>query len=93
MRKQPNRIEIRLRAIAKPPRMSAERYLRELYRATFTGKLPRGLEVELGWRNPDTVSGRSRNWQYDSFEGALESSSDGFREIVRQVIQRRLRGK
>lgn len=93
MRKKPNRLEIRLQAKAKPPRMSAERYLRELYRATFTGELPRGLEVDLHWRNPDTVSGRSRNWQSDTFEGALESSSDGFREIVRRMIERRLRDK
>ncbi len=89
-RKQP-RLDLRIQAIAKPRRMSPEQYLKALKKATVTGELPRGLEVELHWRNPDTMSGRSKNWQSDDFLGALESSTDGFRAIVRAMIERRLR--
>lgn len=70
--------------------MTPKNYLRALLRAIDLGEMPRGLDVELYWRNPETVNGRSLRWQSGEFTEVIQDSSAGFGSIVRRAIQRRL---
>ena len=88
-RKQ-SRIELRIQAVKRPKRMKPTTFYAALLRAMDSGEMPRGIDVQLHWRNPETISGRSREWQSDEFMTALEDSSEGFSTLVRRAIQRQL---
>lgn len=91
MRKRPNVLQVRIQALKVPARMSKETYLRGLLKAIDTGVLPRGVEVELHWRNPNTITGRTKNWQSDDFNQAIADSSAGFSGVVRRAIEQQIR--
>lgn len=90
MRRKNAKLQIRIQALHVPKGMAPGVYLRSLLRAMDTGALPRGVDVELHWRNPETRHGRSKEWQSDSFLGAIADSSAGFSMILRRMLQRRL---
>jgi hypothetical protein len=85
-------IEFRLRALAVPRSMNPTTYLRSLLYGMQSGELPRGVKVELYWRNPETHSGRSKNWQSDDFLNAIAESNGGFASALERVINRKLAG-
>ncbi len=85
-------LDLRIRALRVPRTMSPDTYLRSLLRGMESGDLPRGLDVELYWRNPETRSGRSKNWQSGAFLDVVADSSEGFSTLLRRVLQRRLHG-
>lgn len=87
-----NPLEIRIEAISVPRRMTPEKYLKALLKTAKTGApLPRGLEVDIHWRNPKTKKGKTKHWREDDFQEALLESSAGFRGVVYQSILRQLR--
>jgi hypothetical protein len=85
-------IEFRIRALKVPLSMSPDTYLRSLLDGLRSGELPRGVGVELYWRNPETHSGRSKNWQSDDFLNAVAESNGGFASALERVIKRKLSG-
>lgn len=85
-------IEFRIRALKVPRSMSPPNYLRSLLDGMQSGELPRGVKVELYWRNPETHSGRSKNWQSDDFLNAIAESNGGFASALERVIKRKLSG-
>lgn len=89
-RKRNARLEIRVQLLKKPRSMDPDSYLRAILRGVDTGTLPRGLDVELHWRNPETRSGRSRQWQSGPFSEVIQDSSQGFGTVLRRMIQRRM---
>lgn len=92
-RKKKNaKINFRIQALKVPRGIRPDDYLRALLRSMETGSLPRGLDVQLHWQNPETRSGRSKGWQSDAFLEAVADSSEGFNTLLRRVIQRRLHG-
>jgi hypothetical protein len=72
--------------------MNPKTYLRSLLDGMQSGELPRGVKVELYWRNPETHSGRSKNWQSDDFLNAIAESNGGFASALERVINRKLAG-
>lgn len=89
-----NPLEIRIEAISVPRRMTPEKYLKALLKTTRTGAdLPRGLEVEIHWRNPNTKKGNTKHWRSDEFQDALSESTPGFRGVVYESILKQLRRK
>jgi hypothetical protein len=86
-----NPLEISIRALSLPKGVKPARFIRELIRASDTGEdLPRGWDVEIGWRNPATRSGRTRHWQFDEFSAAVADSSPGFNTLLRRILVRKL---
>jgi hypothetical protein len=85
-------IEFRIRALKVPRSMNPTAYLRSLLDGMQSGELPRGVGVELYWRNPETHSGRSKNWQSDDFLNAIAESNGGFASALERVIKRKLAG-
>jgi len=87
-----NPLQIRVEAVSVPRGTSPRKYLTELIRAIDTGSdLPRGWDVRLHWRNPNTLSGLTRNWRNDDFVDAVADSRPGFNSIVRNALVKRLR--
>lgn len=91
-RKRQAPIEFRIKALKVPRGTDSVRYLRSLLTGMDTGILPRGVQVELFWRNPETMSGRSKDWQSDDFLNAVSESNAGFASALRTVIQRKIYG-
>lgn len=91
-RKRNARIDIRVQALSVPDTMLRDDYFRALLRGMATGTYPRGLEVELHWRNPETKHGRSREWQSGEFSEVVADSSEGFSTVLRSMLRRRLYG-
>ncbi len=89
-RKHQAPIEFRIKALSVPRGTDPKLYLRSLLTGIDSGELPRGVKVELFWRNPETKSGRSKNWQSDDFITAVSESNAGFASSLRAVIQRKL---
>lgn len=85
-----NPLQLRIQVISVPKKMTPEQYLRSLLRSLETGTLPRGVNVELHWRNPATQYGRTKNWQSDEFLTAMSESSEGFTTAVHDMIVRKL---
>lgn len=90
MKKRSNPLQVRIQARSVPKGMSPKQYLRALLRATSGAELPRGVEVELHWRNPKTKNGKTKIWRHEEFEDAIAGSSLGFVNVVRRAIMRRL---
>lgn len=75
------------RAVSLPRDVTPFQYYKTLLRVLDTGSdLPEGWDVELRWQNPDTVSGRTREMQYDDFAEAVSQSNAGFRSVVRRML-------
>lgn len=87
-----NPLQIRIEAVSIPARMSPQSYLKHLLNYVRHGvEFPRGMEVNLHWRNPETKQGRTKNWQEDEFQDAFIDCSEGFRGMVEGAILRQLR--
>lgn len=87
-----NPLQIRIEAISVPRGTKPRAYLSNLIRAIDGGyDLPRGYEVRLHWRNPNTMDGKTKNWRSDDFVDAIADSRPGFNDIVRNAIVKRLR--
>lgn len=74
------------------PRVSPKVYYSRLIQHIDTGRpLPENWDISIGWRNPNTLLGRSRHWQYDDFENAVSESRGGFITFLRQTLLAHLR--
>lgn len=87
-----NPLQIRLRAGSLPKNVSPRRYYQRLIQHIQEGReLPESWDVQIGWRNPNTKFGRTKNWQWDSFEDAIADSREGFVSLVHGALVRQLR--
>lgn len=87
-----NPLNIRVQAVSLPKKTSPKLYLQKLLRFIDNGEpLPRSWDVRLHWQNPETRAGRTKDWQEDYFQDAIENSRSGFVGIVRGSILRQLR--
>lgn len=75
--------------------VSSVRYLSRLMKAIdqrlqlgAAEELPARWDVQLWWRNPETVSGVTKHWRPDDFISAINESRDGFVQIVGEEIGR-----
>ncbi len=91
-KRRKNPLQIRIQVLRVPARMSPRQYVRLLLRALDTGDLPRGVKVELWWRNPATRHGATREWQSGEFTEVISESSPGFSTVVRRTLHRKLMG-
>lgn len=87
-----NPLQVRLRARSLPKGTSPKKFYRRLIEHMTTGRpLPSSWEVEIGWRNPGTIAGRTKHWQYDNFEDAVADSREGFNGLLHSVLVSQLR--
>jgi hypothetical protein len=87
-----NPLQIRVRARSLPKGVSVKRYLQRLIQHMTEGKpLPESWQVDIGWRNPKTKLGFTKNWRYDDFESAVADSREGFNALLHDILVRRLR--
>jgi len=86
-----NPLNLRIRAVTVPKNMTPDKFLRSLLAVIDDGAdMPRGVEVELHWRNPATKHGKSRNWDSGEFIEVITDSSPGFQTAVRRMIFKKL---
>lgn len=87
-----NPLELALRARSLPKGVTPKKYFARLLDHIKTGRpLPASWDVDIGWRNRRTVSGRTRRWQFDPFEDAVSDSREGFVALLADIITRKLR--
>jgi hypothetical protein len=88
--KRKNPLQIRIKRLVIPKGVKPSEYFDTLLRAVETKHLPDGWSIELGWRNPETKKGRSRDWQSGEFAEVLRSSASrgGFATVVYRTIRR-----
>lgn len=88
-----NPLQIRVKAASLPRGVTPRRYVGVLldFIDGDRDELPMGWDVRLAWRNPRTISGRTKHWQVDSFEDAIGESRSGFVSIVRSALVRALK--
>lgn len=78
-----NPIEFTFRKVRGPRGASQREIFRAALHKVIKGEDKPGWEIgELGWRNPETQQGRSRDWQFDDVNSALENSSAGFKDLL-----------
>jgi len=82
----PNILEIKVRKVSLPKGTTARQYFAGLKKALRTQELPEGWEVDIAWRNPNTLKGRTKNWQQAEFTTALRESRKGFTTVVRKIL-------
>jgi len=82
----PNILEIKVRKVELPKGTTARQYFAGLKKALRTQELPEGWKVDLAWRNPNTIKGRTKNWQQAPFTTALRESRKGFTTVVRKIL-------
>ena len=88
-----NPLQLSLRARSLPRGVTPKRYFARLMDHVKTGRpLPESWDVEIGWRNPGTASGRTKEWQFDNFEDAVSDSRDGFNSLLYDVLRRKWMG-
>lgn len=87
-RKKPRRIEVNISKISIPEGTTRKQYFQTLKRGLSDGELPDGWEIDIAWRNPDTKVGRSKDWQQGDWQSVLEASTEGFKQVVKNVIKR-----
>jgi len=87
-----NPLQIKLRVNSLPKRVTPEIFYTRLIEA-IQGKrdLPPLWDVEIGWRNPGTRYGLTREWRYADFETVVSDSREGFNMLLLDVLVRRLR--
>lgn len=88
-------LQIRVQAIALPKKIKPDAYLKRLIQSVDTLEpLPYGWEVRLHWRNPDTMTGATKNWQDGEFSDVVNDSSDvwgpGFSTVLRGMLLQKL---
>ena len=87
-----NPLQIKLRVESLPKSVTPKRFHQRLIQFMKDGtELPSKWIVNIGWRNPKTHHGKTRQWQWDDFESAVSASGDGFNSILLSVLQSRLR--
>lgn len=88
-----NPLQIRIQARSVPASYAGnpKKYLKALLNFIRHGEeLPRGLVVDLHWRNPAS-KGVSGDWRFDDFEDAISESNSGFVTTVENSLIKRLR--
>ena len=87
-----NPLQIRLQTDSLPKSVTPKQYYRRLLEHIVKGTpLPSKWEVNLSWRNPNTLLGRTKDWQTDDFESAIADSRSGFVSIVHRELLKRYR--
>lgn len=81
-----NRLKIEVVPVTIPAGVTHAEMLPELYRSVDRRRLPRGWEVDLAWRNPDTAHGHSRNWKQGDWTTVLSASTSGFSTALKSII-------
>jgi len=81
------RLKINVNPVSVPADFSHAEFLEVLDRAVDTQRLPAGWEVDLEWRNPDTHSGRTRQWQSGEWGHVLRASTSGFSSALKAIIR------
>ncbi len=82
----PNILQIKIRKVELPPGTTARQYYAGLKKALRGGDLPEGWNVDLAWRNPHTIKGRTKDWQETDFSTAIRESRKGFATVVGKII-------
>jgi hypothetical protein len=82
----PNILEIKVRKVELPKGTTARQYFAGLKKALRTQELPEGWKVDIEWRNPNTIKGRTKNWQTAEFTKALRESRKGFTTVVKKIL-------
>lgn len=82
----PNVLQIKIKKVTLPKGTTTAQYLAGLKKALRTQELPDGWEVDLAWRNPNTLKGRTKNWQQGEFTDTLRASRKGFTTVVRKIL-------
>ncbi len=84
----PNILEIKIRKVELPKGTTTAQYIAGLKRAVRTKELPEGWNVDIAWRNPNTLKGRTRNWQQGDWSTTLRESRRGFATVVNNVLRK-----
>lgn len=82
-----NRLQIRIIKGELPAGVTTAEYVAGLRRAVRTKELPSGWNIQIAWRNPNTLQGRSKYWQEGDWEDVLSASRSGFATVVDRVLR------
>jgi hypothetical protein len=83
-----NPLEFTFRRVRGPAGATQREILQAALYKIEHGEDKPGWEIgELGWRNPETQQGRSKNWQYADVQEALGASSKGFGDLLRAYLE------
>lgn len=91
-RRGSNPLQIRIIKMDLPFGVTPRQYITGLKKALRTQELPEGWDVEIGWRNPNTIKGRSKDWQEGPWQEVLQASRSGFSTVVGRVLDRAAAG-
>jgi len=82
-----NRLELKVE-VSGPAGSSQQERVEAALRYVRHGSLPAGFSFDaIHWRNPDTKSGRSRNWQDGEPGNVLKNSTGGFRNALERSLE------
>ena len=91
-RDRENPLQIRLKINRLPKSVGPEAAFKRMLQAIDNREpLPQGWDVQVIWRNPQS-HGYSGGWNPEAFDDCVESSRDGFNDILAQLCQNNLNG-
>jgi hypothetical protein len=87
-----NPLQLGVRVKSVPKYATPKRVYQRLIQHMTEGKpLPPNWDIEVRWRNPKTKHGKTKRWQSDDFESAVDNSREGFNALLHEGLVRKLR--